>query len=436
MFVVYLPWSNLIVAQKNTSKLIKQFNLKLKIMKIAVVGCAHGEIERIYETLESIENENESKVDLLLCCGDFQTARNQNDLESMARSKDYHDMQTFFKYYNGDKTAPVLTIFVGGNHEASNYLQELPFGGWVAPNIYYLGYAGCVNVNGLRIGGISGKRCKMFHNAVVLNKILISGIYKRYSYHRGHYEFPPYTKKTLRSVYHVREFEVFKLLQLSSKIDIFLSHDWPQNIDKYGDNVTADGLSEMKPHFQEDILNNCLGSPANKKILDHLKPSYWFAGHLHCRFSAVVPHSKASNTKFLALDKAVNDSYERKFLEILDIDVEREESALSYDLEWLTILYLTQHLNTGKKKEGFMPRESERQRWNFTPTDEEKEIVLSKFDNNLEIPMNFCRTTKSEDNASKNDSVKFNPQTGKFCSTLDIEDPVRVAMKAVNKASK
>jgi len=32
-----------------------------------------------------------------------------------------------------------LTIFIGGNHEASNYLQELPYGGWVAPNIYYLG---------------------------------------------------------------------------------------------------------------------------------------------------------------------------------------------------------------------------------------------------------------------------------------------------------
>jgi len=43
------------------------------------------------------------------------------------------------RYYSGEKTAPVLTIFIGGNHEASNYLQELPYGGWVAPNIYYLG---------------------------------------------------------------------------------------------------------------------------------------------------------------------------------------------------------------------------------------------------------------------------------------------------------
>jgi hypothetical protein len=31
---------------------------------------------------------------------------------------------------------------VGGNHEASNYLRELFYGGWAAPNIYFLGFAG------------------------------------------------------------------------------------------------------------------------------------------------------------------------------------------------------------------------------------------------------------------------------------------------------
>lgn len=46
-----------------------------------------------------------------------------------------------FRYYSGEKKAPVLTIFIGGNHEASNHLQELPYGGWVAPNIYFLGRA-------------------------------------------------------------------------------------------------------------------------------------------------------------------------------------------------------------------------------------------------------------------------------------------------------
>lgn len=46
------------------------------------------------------------------------------------------------RYYSGEKKAPVLTVFIGGNHEASNHLQELPYGGWVAPNIYYLGTCG------------------------------------------------------------------------------------------------------------------------------------------------------------------------------------------------------------------------------------------------------------------------------------------------------
>lgn len=55
----------------------------------------------------------------------------------------------YFRYYSGEKNAPVLTIFVGGNHEASNYLQELPYGGWVAPNIYYMGYANVINIGGV-----------------------------------------------------------------------------------------------------------------------------------------------------------------------------------------------------------------------------------------------------------------------------------------------
>lgn len=29
-------------------------------------------------------------------------------------------------------------------------------GGWLAPNLYFLGHAGCIQVNGLRIAGASG----------------------------------------------------------------------------------------------------------------------------------------------------------------------------------------------------------------------------------------------------------------------------------------
>lgn len=30
-----------------------------------------------------------------------------------------------FRYYTGEKTAPLLTVVIGGNHEASSYMWEL-----------------------------------------------------------------------------------------------------------------------------------------------------------------------------------------------------------------------------------------------------------------------------------------------------------------------
>lgn len=107
-------------------------------------------------------------------------------------------------------------------------MQELPYGGWVAPDIFYLGYAGVINVNGLRIGGLSG-------------------IYKSGDFFRGRYEYAPYDEQSKRSVYHIRQLDVFRLKQLTPVFDIFLSHDWPVGVYNYGD---LDQLIRFKPHFQ------------------------------------------------------------------------------------------------------------------------------------------------------------------------------------------
>lgn len=65
-------------------------------------------------------------------------------------------------------------------------------GGWVAPNIYYLGAAGCVEVGGLSIAGISG-------------------IYKSHDYTLGRFETMPYNSSTVRSIYHTRIYDTFRL---------------------------------------------------------------------------------------------------------------------------------------------------------------------------------------------------------------------------------
>eukprot|EP00977_Amphora_coffeiformis_P007290 scaffold1581_cov169-Amphora_coffeaeformis.AAC.26 len=262
-------------------------------LSVAVLGCCHGELGAVYDRIAHHEKETGSKVDLLVCCGDFQSLRSWEDFHSLAVPPKYRNsLGSFLPYYIGAKRAPLPTIVIGGNHESSQALQELYYGGWLAPQIFYLGAAGVVRYRGLRIGGLTG-------------------IFKGYNYRKPHWERPPYDSNSLRSVYHVRHVDVARLLSLSPpsmensnlnsesptvpsdtlnsgrRLDIMLSHDWPRGIEHHGN---LQGLLRKKPFFREDIKNNELGNPAGYDILSHLKPRHWFAAHLHVQFEATVRH--------------------------------------------------------------------------------------------------------------------------------------------------
>lgn len=318
-------------------------------MWIAINGCMHGELDLLYAAVREAEDRAGVKVSLLISCGDFQATRNKTDLECLACPPKYRRLNDFHKYYSGESTAPVTTLFIGGNHEASNFMQELPCGGWVAPNIFYMGYACVVEFCGLRIGGMSG-------------------IFNARHYQTPHFERSPYTPNTLRSVYHIREIDVFRMGLLSSpktdlnggndkdnssdvvtshsqRLDIFLSHDWPQGIALFG-NVHQ--LVRKKPYFKGEIADGSLGSPPMAHLLHTLRPHFWFSAHLHVKFAAVVNHSSSlipkpndtqqfdprqlsmrpqqpsrkevelneNVTRFLALDKAIPG---RRFLQLLEM---------------------------------------------------------------------------------------------------------------------
>ncbi|XP_023002367.1 lariat debranching enzyme isoform X2 [Cucurbita maxima] len=282
-------------------------------MRIAVEGCMHGDLDNVYKALQYMEQVQNIKIDLLLCCGDFQAVRNEYDLKSLNVPPKYRAMNSFWKYYSGAEIAPYPTIFIGGNHEASNYLWELYYGGWAAPNIYFLGVAGVVKFGNIRIGGLSG-------------------IYNARHYRLGHYERPPYNEDTIRSVYHVREYDVQKLMQVEEPIDIFLSHDWPVGITDYGN---WKQLVKFKPFFEKEIQERRLGSKAAAELLEKLKPPYWFSAHLHCKFAALVQHGEGGPlTKFLALDKCLP---KRKFLQVIELEAEPGPYEIHYDEEWLAI---------------------------------------------------------------------------------------------------
>ena len=410
----------------------------------------------MYNACKDVEKKDGRKVDLILCCGDFESIRNENDLACMACPPKYREMVTFWKYYSGESIAPIPTIFIHGNHEASNYLMELPYGGWVAPNVYYMGFAGIVNFAGIRIAGFGG-------------------IFNRGNFHKGRYETCPLNDSTMRSLYHCREYEMFQMLQVrilapptfvrtsskchrspmsclicssslqvTSPIDIMLSHDWPVSAATKGD--TRD-LLRKKPFFKEDIERGELGNPAHDKLIDILKPSYWFSAHMHVKHAAVmgneeecqhhhdaaaeehfIPHD--GKTRFLALDKIIPG---RDFMQILDFPVRSEYLAsetsesgsssenvenseipklglvnsrftLDYDVEWLSIIKSTQC---------FYPRETRANmpnrnnpvifpkniafstdatgvpRFDFRATQEELQEIRDLLNNDFKIPDNF-----------------------------------------------
>lgn len=188
----------------------------------------------------------------------------------MSVPQKYRAIGDFHEYYSGARVAPYLTLFVGGNHEASSHLQELYYGGWVARNIFYLGAANVIRFGDLRIAGLSG-------------------IWKGYNYNKPHFERLPYSVDEIKSLYHVREIDARKLLLLRTQVDIGISHDWPRGVEWQGD---WKALFRKKDLFEADARAGTLGSSAAKYVMDRLRPPHWFAAHLHCKFVAVVDYGQ------------------------------------------------------------------------------------------------------------------------------------------------
>ncbi|CAM9371145.1 unnamed protein product [Scytosiphon promiscuus] len=405
-------------------------------LNIVVEGCCHGELPRIYASVLKMEQVQGIKVDLLICCGDFQCMRNTQDFGGLACPDKYKTLGSFHKYYSGELVAPVLTIFIGGNHEASSYLQELHYGGWVAPKIYFLGFAGVVRVGGVRIAGMTG-------------------IFNGRAYKEGRHEKPPYTKDTLRSVYYVRELEAFKLAQLTGHVDLCLSHDWPRGIVRYGD---SNRLFRAKPCGKRRVKDNSLGNPAAEQLLHKIQPDYWFAAHLHVKFPAVVRHGSPREgqgrpgsevhgvTRFLSLDKCLPN---KDFLQLISItrpdvqeqgggggqgDSQGDEVLLEYDVEWLSIVQASHYLLSSSRGQVEMPFETPRVQVEQMASIRSTLAARNLPGGPLVIPDNFETTAPSQSYFDSNRqkppkqimSLLPNPQTDEFLALLGLDHVVTV----------
>jgi len=244
---------------------------------IAFFGDIHGHHDRMVSAVHEWQRNAGVQIDLIVCCGDFEALRDEVDLQSVAGPEKYRRMGDYGAYHRGEKAFPTEVIFIGGNHEAYNCLDEVPAGGVVGPRCYYLGRQGVVCRFGLRIAGLTGN-----YSA------------KAYSLGRRRIDFADPAvirsrKARKKATYFVRE-EVEALAQ-SGPVDVLLLHDWPAGLPDLADPATVEGTPRR------------VGSEPAQELLEAVRPRWLFCGHMHWYFRGDIPWPDGTLTTFVCLDK-------------------------------------------------------------------------------------------------------------------------------------
>ncbi|KPM07510.1 lariat debranching enzyme-like protein [Sarcoptes scabiei] len=331
-------------------------------MKIAAVGCLHGQLDVIYEKIDNIEKNQNITIDLVLVCGDVQTIRNENDFHCISVPPKYRQLGTFHQYYFGEKIAPKLTLLIGGNHEASNVFQTLPYGGWVAPNMYYMGYCSVVKFGSFRIGGVSG----IFKN--------VNNLLQRKPHFRLEIEQNRFGNPLLQPlVNHLRPKHWF--------------------------------AAHMHAGFRATVIHQ----PTDKKdSTDDQK------------------EQSIIKTEFQALDKVLFKRYFLHVTDInFSGDEDQKPPCLEYDPEWLVILKKTDNLWIEIQNPNGIDllNSSNKIEINQKDLDEIAKDFENDFRIPENFQCSSPVLIRNEDSDPERRRNYLNPQTTKFCSKLNIFDP-------------
>lgn len=222
-------------------------------MRIAVFGDIHGHWIDFKESVAELHAK--SPLDMVLQCGDAQPIRGENDLEYMHCPEKYRTIGDFSKFSNGIEKFPLPLLFIGGNHEPWNFLDEKSEGGFLTHNIEFLGRVGKRNIDGIDIVGVSGIFSQRFFNEPR--------------------PVQPYPISKRRQVTYFNNNDIEKAMK-AGRTDILLTHEWPVPLN--------DDAKDQKSAFHWSTV----GSEPLSRLVDRLKPKYIFCGHMHVSARLII----------------------------------------------------------------------------------------------------------------------------------------------------
>ena len=161
----------------------------------------------------------------------------------------------------------------------NGWLDEVPQGGELALNCTFLGRAGCVEIEGLRVGFLSG-----IHSPKAFETQRPSARSSR-------------QQSWKRSTYFDRQ-DVDRVLACE-RADILVVHDWPAGAVAVED---ADAHDRARRTAARSV-----GNPWAREIAERLRPKLVVAGHMHYGYRAALSLESGDPCQFIALGHIERD---------------------------------------------------------------------------------------------------------------------------------
>lgn len=193
----------------------------------------------MYEIVAALEQQLERQVDLVVQVGDFGVWPNPDKLDEATRR--HGGAGDFPRWLAERRAAPRPTLFIPGNHEDFEYLGSLEHDE-LLPNLRLLPWAGVVELEGLRIGGLGG--CYSSRSYAMKS---LSGRRRRH-----------YCKEEVRQ------------LSRAGRLDLLLIHDAP-----------AGRFQDIRPDWPRAWTTHAEGLA---ELVEATRPQLCLHGHLHGRF--------------------------------------------------------------------------------------------------------------------------------------------------------